>query len=393
MRFDSEVVLVGTGVAPLVAAARLTAAGRRVVVLNPEADFFLEDSELPLEPRSSWEKIGWSQPEKALEFLRPDYPGAIELWPKPQRSEGAGRDWSDRAAPHVRARSRIWLSSPGWDSRVERDDFFIQALDHGHKPQALDAEAALARFPGTSPRSGGGDASAWHGVQLPRLVDIDLNRYRHGLLEFLKERLGEEGLRCGVSPMELFPEGLRFHQNGKSRTVRVSDRLVVFWTPRLGPWIAAQAKRLEAKLPQPLGVRLWEQWILRSRQKLDPSVVGVLGNLCVWGEVEGAPESEGTELLSILRPADELAQGTLGAGLASSASIRDLSRFCSEFLCWDGFSVRAYRPRWVMEWAGDSPPWVNLPQPGHGFEVVAGADGALLSVVERARRVAGRIIE
>ena len=47
---DSDVALIGTGIAPLIAAAHLISQGKRVLVLNPDFDFFLEDSELPLDP-------------------------------------------------------------------------------------------------------------------------------------------------------------------------------------------------------------------------------------------------------------------------------------------------------------------------------------------------------
>ncbi len=50
MTFDSDVALFGTGVAPLVAANHLLVQGKSVLLLNPDWDFFLEDSELPLDP-------------------------------------------------------------------------------------------------------------------------------------------------------------------------------------------------------------------------------------------------------------------------------------------------------------------------------------------------------
>src|SRR5690349_18293365 len=84
MQLDSEVALLGTGVAPLVAANHLMVQGKSVLLLNPSWDFFLENSELPFDPllkgRPSLERILKSSPEKALDELRPDFPGPIEFW-------------------------------------------------------------------------------------------------------------------------------------------------------------------------------------------------------------------------------------------------------------------------------------------------------------------------
>ena len=50
MSLDSDLVIIGTGVAPLVAAQHLSLRGKSVLVLNPERDFFIENSELDLDP-------------------------------------------------------------------------------------------------------------------------------------------------------------------------------------------------------------------------------------------------------------------------------------------------------------------------------------------------------
>ena len=78
--FDSDVALIGTGLAPLVAASHLLSQGKSVLVLNPDFDFFLEDSELsldPLLPLSSAgldpKRLAANLPEQVLSQLRPRF--------------------------------------------------------------------------------------------------------------------------------------------------------------------------------------------------------------------------------------------------------------------------------------------------------------------------------
>src|SRR5277367_6361899 len=110
MPSDSDVALLGTGVAPLVAAQHLISQGKSVLVLNPDRDFFLEDSELPLDPllpRPSSTRISESLPDRALSELRPHFPGAVEFW----SSDSTPSGFHDASAPHVRSRDRIWIGS------------------------------------------------------------------------------------------------------------------------------------------------------------------------------------------------------------------------------------------------------------------------------------------
>src|ERR1700722_6982059 len=108
MPFDSDVVLVGTGVAPLIAARELSSQGKSVLVINPDWDFFLEDSETSLDPwictGPTARRLRLSLPEETLSRLRPSFPGAVELWPL---QEGFHDPW----APHVRQRSLLWIAN------------------------------------------------------------------------------------------------------------------------------------------------------------------------------------------------------------------------------------------------------------------------------------------
>src|SRR5947209_7249402 len=111
--YDSDVAVIGTGVAPLIAAKQFISEGRSVLILNPDWDFFREDSELPLDPLWPFntrevtpQRLSRSQPDRALQVLGPDFPGSIELWP-----ETRDKGFHDLSAPHVRSRARLWLNT------------------------------------------------------------------------------------------------------------------------------------------------------------------------------------------------------------------------------------------------------------------------------------------
>jgi hypothetical protein len=412
MSLECDVALLGTGVAPLVAATHLLAQGLQVVVLNPDHDFFLEDSELPLDPLLELEsgpenelaflraRLQESLPERALEVLRPDFPGAIEFW-----SGSAPAGFHDRSAPHVRQRDRLWLAphdpastsedagGPKHRKQRERvDALYVECSDLGFHPQIVDEVQALKRFPGASGRPA---TAPYDGFQLSKLCDVDVSRYRSGLLEFLRERLGPERLLCSVSGLALTEEGLRFHAGRFGRTLRAAEGTLVFWTPRLTHWILDQAKRFECSPVLPSGIRCWEQWVLSSRDPVDLSAIGVFEDMLVWGDIEGPPSPD-RELtrLSLLRSAVWTPVSTrgelrelIGAGWdwASAASLDSIQRLCLGFLKWDHASIRGMRPRVVFEWDARARPW-GISVDGSRCLVVPECDGPLVGAVRSVRR-------
>ncbi len=398
MPLDSDVALLGTGAAPLAAASRLLAEGKSVLILNPDWDFFIEDSELSLDPL--WpqdpktlkpKRLMKSSPDHALQELKPVFPGALEIWP---RSGDEG--YHDRQAPHVRLRSRLWIQSSERWSAIE--DMYVEAADANLKPQILEGIAALKRFPGYASRAP--REYETKGVLLPKMIDVDVSRYRNGLLEFVRERLAPERIVTGMAQLELAPDGLRFYSGGSPRTARLRDGIIVFWTPRLSRWVLSQAKRLEVKPLLPRGVRLWEEWSLVSRESLDPSIIGGFEDMTVVAEVEGAPNLEVAPLarLAVFKPGPlipvESSRGVASLGethWASSDSFASLSRLCNGFLGWEKFSVRSMKPRAIFEWQKEQH-W-QLFQGSYRAEVVCGCDGPLTKVLRRARQASERMLD
>lgn len=399
MSLDSDLALFGTGIAPLIAARQLMEQGKSVIVLNPDRDFFLEDSELPLDPLSPVtaetlrpDRVRKSDPDRVLQALRPGFPGAVEF-AGGKESEGGFRDPS---APYVRARTRLWLSEAGLGAL---EDFYVEIADAGFNPQTIEGITAASRFPGGLARD-----DRLRGVLLPRLADVDVQRYRNGLLEFVRERLGPERVLCGTSQLEAMPGGIRFHADGGGATARLRGGLVSFWTPRLTSWnlgLLALLKDRARGLPVPARIRLWEQWSLVSRHPVDPGVVGVIDDIAVWAEIEGSPAGHGSapfHRLAVLRSAGEASVARWGkpqgaGGWASTESFSKLSDLFHGRFHWDYVTIRSMRPRAILEWEGDCPDPYLVEGAATRVLFVPGSDGPLHEVVATAQAAASRVEE
>jgi hypothetical protein len=405
MPFDSEVALIGTGLAPLVAAAELSALGVGALVLNPDFDFFLEDSELPLDPmlvsKPSKGRVTRSLPEHAISTLRPGFPGAVESWPTKDE-----QGFHDPHAPYIRQRSRLWVSESGrgkfwgWEGL---DELYVETSDAGLHPQIFEGIQAARRFPGFVKGAQEG-ARGCKGLLIPKACDVDVQRYRAGLLEFVGEKLGSSQLIRAAGQIEVIPDGIRFHASGAPQTARVSKCIMVFWTPRLTQWVNAQAKKAEARVGKPLGVRLWEQWSLISRDPLDTSVIGMFNDITAWADIEGAPPNPtlppGVTKISALRSGplvDVREMQSLGSASsqlkwASAESFSALENLFREFLGWEYYSVRSMKPRAIFEW--DENPaaqksW-RVRSGSADVEIIGGCDGPITDVVANVRRACER---
>ncbi len=387
MRSDCDVALVGTGVAPLVAAAHLLAHGKRPLILNPDSDFFLENSELPMDPEWHFER---STPEWMLNTLRPDFPGAIEYWDE-KASERKASEFRDALAPHVRARSRLWMSasaSVGIQDPVaywqRLESLFVESLDHGLVPQELHGLSAFKRFPGAS-QTLKGDARA---ILLPKLCDVDVGRYREGLRDYVAERLGKESCVTSVSDVQFIPGGVRYYASGELTTRRIHQGLVAFWTPRLTSWVLSRFRVPK----QPEGVRVWEEWSLLSRDRIDPNTVGVFEEALVWADFEGAPTKEGShDLFKILRPVQRVGirdwlPSELGKWWLSGDSFTGLSRLMRDFLNWELFTVREVHARALLDWGQSSQQIHSFQDRKIPIKLALPSDGPLAMVVETARK-------
>jgi hypothetical protein len=323
------------------------------------------------------ERLKFQSSEYVLSELRPHFPGAVESW-SAGVSESPG--FHDKQAPHVRQRSRLWLQ-PSAEEWNWLEDAYVGAADAGLSPKVLEGLQAVKRFPGFASTS-----ESYRGLLLPKFCDVDVSRYRNGILEFVRERIAQRFI-VAATQIEPMPGGLRFYTGGKPCTARIQERVLTFWTPRMTSWILNQAKRTETVPRYPRGTRLWEQWSLISRDDLDPEVIGTYLNMVVWAEAEGVPGKTAQNRLSVLRSGPLLKQSEAlqesGSNWASAESLNGLSSLCYDFLKWSQFSIRSMKPRAIFEW-DDLRPWsLNAQEPQ--VTVVPGCDGPLVDVVRTAR--------
>lgn len=398
MRLDSDMVLIGTGLAPLVAAQILLRQGKSVLLLNPEYDFFGENSEFAFDPLIPWSgkgvaaKIRESEAERVLADIQPEFPGSIETWP------GNPAGFRDSLAPFVRFRNRLLVGRVEDESWTDREEVALHAMEKGAKAQSLEGFDALKTFPGISPAKVS-DPNRYHGILVPKLADVDVVRFRNGVREFVRERLGADRMVVGASPIEFTAEGVRFRNQGKPVNVRVADGVLTFWTPRMTSWVLALSSQFEVKPTLPKGIRLWEEWSVLSKDPVDPSTVGMIDELVVWAEGEGDPIETDGKRLGILRPGPlyPISNPTEAIKaweneVASAKSFEKILELCDEFLHWGRFTLRSLRVRQTFEWEGNYPSFILFRE---RFEsrVVTGAEGFLADVVRTARIAATRFIE
>ncbi len=439
MKLERDLALIGNGVAPLIAASYLQAQGKSVVLLNPDWDFFLENSELPLDPHllqfpCPSRKLLQQSPEQMLKKLRPYVPGVLEYWdtPEPGRrlptrlkaasspptaafsaggsgTTSAGGGFYDPSAPHVRRRSKIWLThgqqqgGRGWD-QAELEDFYLKALEAHLKPTLLTARAARQNFPGFFQRffqDQAGEGEEGCALVLSKFCDIDLVRFRYRLLEFQREKLTAAGLFCAAQEIQPCREGLQFSHNGATQIAHLKEGSMIFWTPHLSPLLCKLthtlkpstpcAKKAAPPAPQPLGVRVWEQWLFRVPAPLDPSLVITYPSLALWSHLEGKPELSGSaQTLAVLRAGQLLQDGQRFCvppeAMEDLSALFRLSR--GQKAVSESLALASLTTHGIFEWPPESEYqawWLRAQSPR--LQVVPGSDGSLgeiVSVVERA---------
>ncbi|MCM0605214.1 MAG: hypothetical protein KA715_03930 [Xanthomonadaceae bacterium] len=387
------VVLVGTGVAPLIAASHFISKGILCTILNPEVDFFLENSELPFRPmhprvsnlKTQSQDLKAGSLESVAKLLQPEFPGAIESW-SPLKSQTPG--FHDPDTVHLRARTRLFLKSLKFEKEWDQiEELYLKAQDAGLNSQVLEGAKAVHRFPGFS----GAQSNHYRAVSIGGLYDVDLIRYRNELVEYVRERLGPERILCGVSLSEWLDSGFRVYHDQQMKTIRSPEGVVLYWTPRMNSWIRCASQ----SLPSPKGVRLWEEWLIQSREFLDPSVIGVWEDLIAFSDYEGSPPRDlvSRNLLKVFKPST-LLTWTKSSGFplslpyANSETLSSLSEFCEEFLHWERFSISGMVTRVLFEW--DDLEQATLLGESDSIVLVPGSDGPLDQVVSQSLKSIAR---
>jgi len=413
---EVDYLLVGNGLAPLIASQWLLNHGKKVAILNPEPDFFLENSELPLDPlfplRSYLDRIPAretgipgrverAQVQNCLEELRPFYPGTLEYVSlEGQREWRKKAEFHDEKAPHLRARTRVWLASSFQESDTSLnhdllDEMYIRFADLGLNPQLLHGLTAVRRFPFSGILPAEEQDQKFRAIQLSGGFDLDLDRYRSGILDFLRERLGPRAMICSAGAMDFGGDGpssqlgtrVRVSVHGRSQVFHAQNT-VVFWTPKITPFIRPlfQSSAEEGALLK-RKVRLWERSKVLSKTWTDPQFIGAHRDLFVWADVEGSQRDANTQnILNVLRAGPifdhaELMRERSHATWVNRESIKDTSALFLDLLRWQNFTVRSLETSFTF-----------VPQPGDStpirrgnLTIVRRIDGPISEVVRRVR--------
>jgi hypothetical protein len=356
----ADFILIGTGLAPLIAAQRLLAEGADVVLVNPESAPFAENAELPLAPflllgPGTPERGRLAAPGDALDQLRPIFPGAVEFEPM---GSAPGTGFSDPLAPRLRSRDHFFLFSSGGEGPekgMDAEAWEGIAKSAGLHPRRLDELTARLRIPGLSQsrRQGWLASEEWDptgALQVARLCDLDLERFRRGILDFVQERLGPERFLAGTGmPDCVGPHTVRLSRGGPFETLQAGVAVIVFSSASTLPWQLKQSGAPEALASRLVGrPQRWEHWTLLSKEDLDPGVVIHLGkHAVIYAGIEGvstlpeAGSSPRSRLLRVLRRTKQ-EDGRMPSPV-SERSIQGLASLCTQDLGWERFSIRSLR--------------------------------------------------
>jgi choline dehydrogenase-like flavoprotein len=389
MKLKVDYLLIGTGVAPLLAAQRLTQRGDSVVILNPDYDFFLEDSELPLDLLSFEttntdlsRRFSNNLPEQVYRDLIPEFPGAIELSREEDLRSNRG-DYRVEEAPWIRSRHRMWVAPGRGPSRERLEVLYLRALDLGWKPQWLEGWSLARRFPGFSTRNlESRDLADWAGFIGPRLGDIDVSRYRTGLLEFVRERLGRENVLTSVHLLHADERGVRFQRShGQPSNIEIGRAVLHFWTPKMERMLRQTLERVHPRslrtFNETATLQHWEEWDLLSRDPVNAFVVGHLESLRIWSHGEGPPPPAGWSRIKVMRR--EKTDRWVG-----EQSFQELSRLLFQFMGWDRFTVRRMNPRSLYRWNQNSP--IEMDADGIRNLIIPACDGPLHWIASHVRK-------
>lgn len=345
---QAQVALIGSGMAPLIVMRNLVQDGYRVVLINPLRDFFVEQSELPLD----WEN---DDPLEAVRtsFSR-DFPGPLE-----------DCDFS--------IKSRIIASQPSTEKKVSWEDlealYLKKSLQNKVPAQILDASGVRSRFP-LVPKT----TELLRGVAFSKSWTVDVDRFRHAVLQLVRERVDRSHVLSDVQDVEYMPGGVRFFHQGESLSVSVEKQTLIFSTPGIARLSQNWLRRFQSErfvgLPPP--AREWKRWRIVSREAARLDALGVFGATACWANLR-----EPT-LLNVIEQVGERSR-------FEQADLSELRSLCVSFLGWDKFSVRELHACRVYDWS--QTPKLNVKALDDRCAWVGRSDGNLFQVVEHATQM------
>jgi hypothetical protein len=389
MKLKVDYLLIGTGVAPLLAAQRLVQRGDTVAILNPDPDFFLENSELSLDLLSFEttdtdlnRRFSNNVPEQIYRDLIPEFPGALEII-KEEDLRNPKAEYQVESAPWIRSRHRMWVAPGQGPSRERLESLYLRSLDLGWKPKWLEGLSMARRFPGFSSKNAEvRGLDHWVGFVGPRLGDIDVSRYRTGLLEFVRERLGRENIVTSAHLLGADENGFRFQgSEGPPTKIEVGRAILSFWTPKLERMLRQDLEKFHPRAIKGFNDsatrQIWEEWDLLSRDPVNPFVVAHLESLRIWSYGEGTPPPNGWSRIKVMRR-------EVSTQLMGEQSFQEISKLVFEFMGWERFTVRGMTPRTFYRWNQVTP--IDYEAGGVRTLIIPACDGPLHWIATQVRK-------
>jgi hypothetical protein len=378
-----DYVLIGTGLAPLIAARELMDLGKSVGILNPLRDFFLENGELPVDLKGGELSRNLDQ---VADLLSPYYPGNVErLNLSSLRKKVEAPEYRDPLAPAVRLREKvIAASSPRDRDRLEAH-YVARMGNEGDARhlQWIEGLMVTRRFPGFSKKAGSADGV--QGLWERSVVEMDVQRYCSGILDFLLERIEPSGIQYSVEDVQVHGSILKFRaaKTGSGmQSWEVREHVLIFCSPAMMPLIRELARDCDRSDSTGLGsyeVIQWEKWNVSSRDAVDPGLIGVYGDLWIWADYQGDEGLVGPiDLAAVLRPVSK-------GGVASEGTFQDLSLLFHEFLGWDRFSVRGVQVYHQLVFHQTPASILKLRNSERMVRLVTGVDGPPWQIVSQAK--------
>ena len=210
---------------------------------------------------------------------------------------------------------------------------------------------------------------------------MDVNRYRMGMLEFVREKLGRENILTNAHVLDVDSKGVRFQlASGLPQTLEVGRAILYFWTPRMERRLIQNLEKYDPRamplLNEAVKRQQWEEWQFVSRYPVNPAVVGHLESVRVWADGEGIPHASGLNSVKVMRRV----RGQLFLG---EASFQDISKLLFQFLGWDRCTVRHMQPRTLYRWNHNHP--IEFDSDGIRSIIISSCDGPLHWIASQVR--------
>jgi hypothetical protein len=247
----------------------------------------------------------------------------------------------------------------------------------------LEGVSLAKRFPGFSARHlEERDVDGWSGFLGPRFGDIDVGRYRTGLLEYVREKLGREKILTSTRIVDIGRKGAMVQgPHGPPALIEVDRAVLQFWTPKMERPLR---QSLEKHAPESLALfdqvttrQLWEEWDLLSRDPVNPYVVAHFESMRVWSFGEGPPPPGGYSRIKLMRR-----EGT--NSLLGDSSFQEMFKLVFGFMGWDRLTVRSMSPRVFYRWSSTIP--IKYESDGLKTLIILGCDGPLHWIAGQVRK-------